>query len=179
MEIVACNYPFLSIQKTQIKTQGFLDVQEIARVKVNYAFNQLKKPVVALDAGFYIDSLNGFPRAFVNFALEKIGLEGFIKLVEGKNKECEFRECLAYKDENLSEPKFFISYVRGSLAYEKKGTMKDYLWSKLGLVFTPQGSKKTLAEMEKDEYLAWRSISRERNSSARLFASWLKLQNIF
>ena len=57
--------------------------------------------------------------------------------------------------------------------------MKDYLWSKLGLVFTPQGSKKTLAEMEKDEYLAWRSISRERNSSARLFASWLKLQNIF
>jgi inosine/xanthosine triphosphate pyrophosphatase family protein len=45
------------------------DVEEIAKEKVRYAFNEIGKPCVALDAGFYIGSLNGFPKAFVNFAL--------------------------------------------------------------------------------------------------------------
>ena len=77
------------------------DVQEIAKSKVNQAYSIIRKPTVVIDAGFYIHSLNGFPRTFVNFALETIDLEGTLKLIDGKSRECEFRECLGYMDEKL------------------------------------------------------------------------------
>ena len=68
------------------------DVKEIAHDKVLYAFERIQKPVVALDAGFYIESLNGFPKAFVNFALETIGNEGLLKLVEEKDRNLPYLE---------------------------------------------------------------------------------------
>lgn len=60
------------------------DLREIAKEKVLFAYEQIQKPCIALDAGFYVHSLNGFPKAFVNFALETIGIEGILRLVEGK-----------------------------------------------------------------------------------------------
>jgi non-canonical purine NTP pyrophosphatase (RdgB/HAM1 family) len=148
------------------------DVQEIAREKVLFAYKKLESPVVALDAGFYIYSLNGFPRAFVNFALETIDLDGILRLVDGKDRNCEFRECLAYVDNSLKEPKYFVSHVRGVLSDEIKGEMQEHLWSKLGLIFIPEGSQKTLAEMSYEEYLEWRKIFREKESPSRLFSEW-------
>jgi len=87
------------------------DVQEIAQSKIQQAYPQINNPTIVIDAGFYIDSLNGFPRAFVNFTLDTIGIEGIVKLVDGKPRDCEFRECLAYMDQSLQEPKYFISHV--------------------------------------------------------------------
>ena len=56
---------------------------------------------IALDTDFRIEELNGFPRAFVNFALDTIGINGILKLMENKNdRECSFNECLAYHDGN-------------------------------------------------------------------------------
>jgi XTP/dITP diphosphohydrolase len=152
------------------------DVQEIARVKVAFAYKKLRKPVVALDAGFYIPSLNGFPGTFANFALETIGLEGILKLVEGSDRICEFKECLAYQDDSLTEPKLFLSGVRGSLANQQRGVMKEYLWSRYSLIFIPEGSEKTQAEMTSEEYNVWRKILREENSPSRLFANWFSLR---
>lgn len=151
------------------------DVQEIAQAKVAYAFNMLRNPVVVLDAGFYINELNGFPRAFVNFALETIQLEGILKLVEGKKRDCEFREGIAYLDKNLPSypnPEFFIAHVRGKLAEKPRGQMQPYLWSKLGLIFIPEGLEKTLAEMSEEEYNNWRNSKSEELSVSKLFSKW-------
>ena len=149
------------------------DVQKIARAKVVFAYRQLRKPVVALDAGFYIPVLNGFPRAFVNFALETVGLDGILRLVEGKDRSCEFRECLAYLDDSLSEPKYFIAHIKGTLSLEQKGVMQPHHWSKLALIFIPEGKKKTLGEMNHDEYAGWSQNAKEKESSAQQFAEWL------
>jgi XTP/dITP diphosphohydrolase len=149
------------------------DVKEIAEHKIKFAYQQIKKPVIALDAGFYIPSLNGFPRAFVNFSLETVGLEGILRLAEGKSRDCEFREALSYMDDNFAEPKTFIGQVKGTLAKTPRGTRQDYHWSKLVLIFIPEGSDKTLAEMTKDKYTEWRKISREKESPARKFVEWL------
>ena len=149
------------------------DVQEIAAAKISEAYHLIQKPTIVIDAGFYITSLNGFPRAFVNFALETIGNEGILKLVERKSRECEFRECLAYMDKTLKEPKYFTGRVGGVVSDESRGLMQNHLWSKLGLIFIPEGSNKTLAEMTLDEYQAWRKILREQNSPGKMFYSWL------
>ncbi|MBI4016293.1 MAG: hypothetical protein HY363_01200 [Candidatus Aenigmarchaeota archaeon] len=146
------------------------DVQEIATAKVKYAFQQIGKPVVALDAGFYIPSLNGFPRAFVNFALGTIGLEGILRLVEGKGRHCEFRNCLAYLDETIAEPKYFLSNVKGMLAPEQRGTRHPHQWSDLWFIFIPEHHSKTLAEMNQEEYEQWRRVFRDKDSCFNQFA---------
>lgn len=150
------------------------DVQEITEQKIGFAYAQIKKPVVVLDAGFYIHALNGFPRAFVNFALETVGLEGILKLVENKSRDCEFRECLAYLDDSLTEPQYFLANIRGHLSHKPRGQMQTHLWSELGLIFIPEGTQQTLAEMTLNQYLQWRkNNAREKESSARLFSDWL------
>jgi XTP/dITP diphosphohydrolase len=83
------------------------DLREIAKNKAVFAYSNLQKPCMALDAGFYINSLNGFPKAFVNFALETIKIEGILRLTDGLERECEFRDCLAYVDKYVGEPEFF------------------------------------------------------------------------
>ena len=75
------------------------DIKEIATAKVKQAYEIVKRPCIALDTDFRIDELNGFPRAFVNFVLETIGIKGILKLMENKeNRTCSFNECLAYHD---------------------------------------------------------------------------------
>lgn len=148
------------------------DIQKIAREKVLFAYNQIKKPCIALDAGFYIYSLAGFPKTFVNFALETIDIEGILKLVEDKPRDCEFRNCLAYFDDLLAEPVYFESNVEGILSPAPRGEMKDYFWSKLFLIFIPKDASKTLAEMTLEEYQAWRS-NRYPHSFLIQFAKWL------
>lgn len=75
------------------------DIKEIATAKVKQAFEIVNMPCMAMDTDFRIDELNGFPRAFVNFSLETIGISGILKLMEDKeNRKCAFNECLAYYD---------------------------------------------------------------------------------
>ncbi len=100
------------------------EVKDIAESKIHQAYLQIQMPCIIIDAGFYIESLNGFPRAYVNFALETIGLEGLLLLVDGKNRECQFRDCLAYMDKELLRPEFFFSVVKGKLANEQRGEMR-------------------------------------------------------
>ncbi len=65
------------------------DIKEIATAKVKQAYEIVKRPCIALDIDFRIEELNGFPRAFVNFALDTIGINGILKLMENKNdREC-------------------------------------------------------------------------------------------
>ncbi|MBR2430187.1 hypothetical protein IKB17_01830, partial [bacterium] len=52
------------------------DIKYISKYKVEEAYKLVNKPCISMDSGFWIDELNGFPRAFVNFALDTIGVEG-------------------------------------------------------------------------------------------------------
>ena len=75
------------------------DIRYISKYKVMEAYKLVNKPCISLDCGFWIDELDGFPRAFVNFTLDTIGIEGILKLMEGKsNRDCRFTECLSYYD---------------------------------------------------------------------------------
>ena len=60
------------------------DIKYISKYKVMEAYKMVNKPCISMDSGFWIDELDGFPRAFVNFTLDTIGIEGILKLMEGK-----------------------------------------------------------------------------------------------
>ena len=150
------------------------DVREIAAAKIRQAWKQVQKPVIAMDAGFYMDALNGFPRAYVNFALETIGTEGILKLTEGKPRGCEFRECLAYMDGSLNEPHDFITRVRGTLAHEQRGTFQEHLWSDLSRIFIPEKQEQTLAEMAYEDYVHWNAAIKAVDSTEKQLYEWLR-----
>ena len=57
------------------------DIKYISKYKVMEAYKLVNKPCISLDCGFWIDELNGFPKAFVNFALDSIGINGILKLM--------------------------------------------------------------------------------------------------
>ncbi len=106
-----------------------------------------------MDAGFFIHSLNGFPMMFTNFVLNTIGIEGIIKLVRDRDKSCEFREVLCYCDSLHKKLKLFERAVKGKILEKPLGKIKPYHWSKLALIFIPEGESKTMAQMTKKEFI--------------------------
>lgn len=146
------------------------DVEYISKIKVMEAYELVKKPCISLDAGFFIDALNGFPRAFVNFALETINIEGILKLMENKeNRKCRFKECLSFYDGK--ELKQFVSHHEGTLSFEMLGIDLDKKWSDLWYIFIPNGFSKTLAQMTDEERATRDKVTNEVNSM-KLFADW-------
>lgn len=147
------------------------DICYISKYKVLEAYNLVKKPCISLDCGFWIDELGGFPRAFVNFALDSIGIEGILKLMEGKeNRACRFTECLSYYDGK--EIHQFMGKHEGTLSERILGKDTDAKWSDLWYIWKPQGSDKTMAEMTEEE-----RQTRKRESSVQAmkeFAKWYK-----
>lgn len=148
------------------------DIKEIATAKVKQAYNLVKKPCIALDTGFFIEELNGFPRAFVNFALDTIGIQGILKLMSGvENRTCKFEECLAYYDG--TEIKYFYGKHPGNLASKIQGKEREEKWSDLWYIFKPQNFDKTLAEMDPIERENRRKIDGS-IEALRVFAEWYK-----
>lgn len=126
------------------------DIKYISKVKVEEAYQLVHKPCISLDCGFFIDALNGFPKAYVNYALNTIGLEGILKLMEGKeNRNCKFTECLSYYDGK--ELHQFMGEHKGKLAKEILGQDTNKKWSDLWYIYKPNGYEKTLAQMTEEE----------------------------
>lgn len=151
------------------------DIQEIAKSKVIQAYEMLKKPCIALDTDFRIDQLNGFPRAFVNFSLETIGIDGILKLMENENnRTCAFNECLAYHDGK--EIHYFYGKHPGNLSNKIQGIDRKEKWSDLWYIFKPKGFNKTLAEMDEYERDNRRSIDGS-YSAMEKFVEWYQENN--
>ena len=147
------------------------DINYISKYKVMEAYKLVNKPCISLDCGFWIDELEGFPKAFVNFALETIGLEGILKLMEGKeNRKCRFTECLSYYDGK--ELHQFMGKHEGTLSKQVLGNDTNKKWSDLWYIFKPCGYEKTLAEMTDEE----RANREKINSidSMQEFAKWYR-----
>jgi XTP/dITP diphosphohydrolase len=144
----------------------------ISGEKVKYAFKHIKKPCIALDAGFYIPSLNGFPKAYVNFALDTVGIDGILKLVEGEDRSCEFRDAIAYLDETVDEPIYFETITKGVLSDKPRGELHKNSWSVLHKIFIPEGQSQTMSEMSKEEKDSWHE-SREDEWCGKQFAKWI------
>jgi len=155
------------------------NLSEIAIDKVLRAYNEIKKPVIALDAGFYIHSLDDFPGPKVNPVLRDPGIEGILKLIQGNDRSCKFKQCLAYMGPERAIPKVILSSVPGHLSKQPRGTMKGKkeAWSDLWLIFIPEGESKTLAEMTEEEYGLWR-VKRKPDSIGSKFGEWYSKRNL-
>ena len=160
----------VSIYEYELDEPRSDNIKEIVTAKVKQAYEVVKKPCIALDTGFFIDELNGFPRAFVNFSLDTIGIEGILKLMDGiENRSCRFEECLAYYDGKTIY--YFYGKHPGNVSYKIQGEDRKEKWSDLWYIFQPKGFEKTLAEMNSEERENRKSIDAS-YSAMDEFAKW-------
>ncbi|NOZ81747.1 MAG: non-canonical purine NTP pyrophosphatase [Candidatus Micrarchaeota archaeon] len=136
------------------------DLREIASFKVRYAYDTVEKPVMCIDAGFVIPSLNGFPGPFTSYVLKTIGVEGILKLLEGKDRDAYFDHALAYYNSDLKEPVVFSHRVEGEIAEKPRGKRSKWWWSDLFSVFIPKaGDGRVIGEYTLQEWEAVRRNS--------------------
>lgn len=168
IEVVQVKLPLIEPQ--------YDSIEEIVSSKVIQAYQQLGKPCIAQDAGLMIDSWSGFPGAYTEFIQRTIGNAGILKLMEGvTNRKAKFVRCLAYLGSGTDKPIFFHSYNQGVIAESERGAPQPYHWSKLSLIFIPDGFNVSLAQMRQDEY---HTVVRRQNmlSAEEQFARWLTVQ---
>ncbi|MCF6408131.1 non-canonical purine NTP pyrophosphatase [Pseudalkalibacillus salsuginis] len=145
------------------------DIKEIAKQKVLQAYAIVKRPCIALDSGFFISELNGFPKAYVNHMLDTIGIKGVLKLLKNvENRYSEFRSCLAYYDGEIM--KFFESKSPGIISNEMKGIENDKKWSDLWYIFIPENFDKTLAEFNEEDSIIYNKTKED--SCMVKFGEW-------
>ena len=149
------------------------DIEFIAKTKVLQGYKKVNKPCIALDAGFYIEEYPndpGFPGAFVNRSLlNKMSLEELLNnMKDVSNRNCYFKECLAYYDGN--EIKYFYGYTHGKLSYEVRGNKNKKSWSDLWMVFIPKNYDITMGEMSDEEIYNRKD---EHTCSLDEFAKWI------
>ena len=134
------------------------DDQEAVSVdKALKYYNLLKRPLVVMDSGLFIDELNGFPGVYTKYALDTIGIDRIIRLL-GDNNRVYTQRTITYFDGD--KPQTFTLKLRGALLKEPRGNNgRNY-----DKYFLPDGKSKTLAEMaseEKAELTAeiWRKLA--------------------
>ncbi len=138
------------------------DVREIAKFSAQLAANKLNKPLIVSDAGFYIESLNGFPGPYIRFCEEHLGVDGFLKLMQGiKNRKAKFIDATVFCEPG-KEPIVFVGETKGKIAYQKSG---KYGWG-VDSIFIPDGQNKTMASFPNRERInlwnnkRWKQLSK-------------------
>jgi len=88
--------------------------------KANQAYDLLLDNLMVEDSGIFIRALGGFPKTFVHFAEDTLGIANILKMMEGvEDRYVEFRQSLAYLEPGMEEPMIF-SYVDGNFSLADK-----------------------------------------------------------
>lgn len=164
---ILSSYSF-EIEMTKEKTLEVQDkdLETIAATSVRDAKNRVSGPIIAEDAGLFIESLNSFPGPYSAYVYETLGCEGVLKLVEGQeDRRAEFRSVIAYtNDEMKSAVKIFLGVATGRISMEMRGRHG------FGFdpVFIPEEQSSTFGEMSLEE----KNRYSHRAKSLKAFASW-------
>ena len=143
----------ISLERKSLNTPEIQSsrVEEIAEWSAMWASQHLNRPVVVMDAGYYIEALNGFPGPFIKFVNEWFSADDYLSLLQGKsNRRVIIRDCLAYCHPN-EKPKVFCQVHQGELATRpgrRNGTSIDQ-------IFIPEGHSKPISEIHPDEMLTY------------------------
>jgi len=160
IEMLDAEYPE---DKSEETTQG------VALAGAKYCADKYKKSVLTTDVGLFIKALNGFPGVNTKFSFNRIGNEGIIKLLEGKqDRSVDWILSIGYCEPN-GEPVEFTSTCRGTISETLRGD-KGFGFDP---IFIPEGYGATLAED-----LEMRDNISPFNEAIRKFAEWYQNKTV-
>lgn len=148
-----------------------IDARQVALHKAEQVIGKMTKPFIVEDTGLYLDSLGGFPGAFIKPILDSIGDAKFLELVKSqKERGAVIRSILVYGDPKTKKLSVFVGECPGRLPLSPRG--KIYNGWTLSKIFMPYNLKKTLAELNKKEYV-WFIEKLETNDHYEKFGKWI------
>ncbi len=119
-----------------------MNLEYVAKRKVEEVFKILKRPVIIDDVGLNIEAWNNYPGPLVKFLQKIVGNEKILELLKNeKNRNVRVQSAGAYHDGK--EAHVFIGEVKGTIATEQKGT-DGYGFDP---IIIPEGQNQTYAEM--------------------------------
>ena len=96
------------------------NVGEIAAGKAQFAYGQLKRPLIVDDTAFSIEALKGFPGPYAAYVQNSIGNAGIPKLMDGRSDRiAHFVTAIAYADE--TGVRAFIGTLAGIIPESPRG----------------------------------------------------------
>lgn len=123
-------------------------VEKIAASSALWAAKEIGEPAVAMDVGFCINALNGFPGPFVKYINKWLQPNDILRLMDGKeDRSAYFVDALAYATPD-GKTKVFTVKTEGIIV--RAEGLPDTDWT-VDAVFVPNGYTKTLAEMDEAE----------------------------
>jgi XTP/dITP diphosphohydrolase len=138
------------------------DLVTVARAKALDAAQTLEGPVLVDDAGLFVNALNGFPGVYAAHALNTIGLDGLLKLLEGVDERRARFECVLALAESPDGPvRTFTGVCPGAIATEPRSGGHGFGFDP---VFVPEGHVETFADLplEKKNALSHRGRAVEK-----------------
>jgi XTP/dITP diphosphohydrolase len=138
----------LSLEQIKMETPEIQsdDVKEIASYSSKFAANELKKPVMVTDVGYYIPVLNGFPGPLIKYINQWLQSDDLLRLMQGiEDRTILVRECLAYCEPG-KEPICFETTITNTLALQAEGE-----GSAVDTIMILQGFSTVQAVSDKDE----------------------------
>ncbi len=122
-----------------------LDPHEVARVKAEEAYRQLKRPVLVEDFSIRFEALGNLPGPLVRWFLQELQAEGLCRLLDScKDRTAYTQDCFGYCDEN--GVRIFDGMIKGMIAPHPRGSNG---YGTDG-IFIPDGQDKTWGEMDKE-----------------------------
>lgn len=147
-------------------------IEEVCSVKARTAADAVREPTIVEDIGVYIEALNGFPGPYIKYAVATIGVEGFLRLMNGvADRRTRLVSVVGYCEPGR-EPRLFSGEMPGEIA-DAMAARDDNPWANVLIypIFRPHGEQRTLAQILPDELTA--SPSLPTRLSLTKFANWL------
>lgn len=149
---------------------------EVARVKAAEAYKQLGHALVVYDSELRIVALNGFPGPYQKAMTEKLGPEGFVKLLQGyDDRRAYFISNLIYVDEQGNQYEFSDDPYWGEIADSVDTTERENSWGPLWKVFIPKGLSVTISQLSAPEKKAYDEGCEDVDAYEK-FVDWYKEQ---
>jgi XTP/dITP diphosphohydrolase len=139
--------------------------EEIAKEKARDATAMVGEPAIVEDTGLYLGAYGDFPGIHAKFIANTIGLEGILKLLEGKERSAFFKTVVGYCEPG-GAPMSFEGVCKGSISEEvRKPVLAKVPYDSF---FIPDGEQRTFSQMTKEEKAKYS----HRAKAVEAFAIW-------
>lgn len=91
-------------------------IEEVAELNAKHFYDKLGVPVVVEDTGIFFDAYSSFPGNHPKLMFNLLGYKGLLKLLDGENRNAEFRSVVGYCDSG--DVKLFKGILRGEISEE-------------------------------------------------------------
>lgn len=140
------------------------DLREVVRAKLQHVPKRRTVYLVE-DSGIFLAGLSGFPGVYSKYVYDSIGLEGILRLLEGKRRAAVFRTVAGVR---IGPRSWTVEgRITGTIASRPRGT-NGFGYDHL---FIPSGSAKTYAEMSRQQKAQTSHRARAVRSAARRLLS--------